>query len=132
MNKHFSVRYQHDYEAAVIDATGRLTHGEADCQLRDLMQDLLGRGYRRLLMNLSGATYLDSSALGALIAAQRGAQDAGGELKLVNLSPRASDLLQLTKLYVVFAVYKDEQSALASFGPKPTPPRIPPSLPHAA
>ena len=116
MNTNYSVRYHYERDVAIVDATGRLVHGEANYELRELIAGLLGHGYLRILVNLADVTYVDSSALGALISAQRDAQSSGGELRLANAGRRMRDILQLTKLCVVFAVYPSEETGLASFG----------------
>ena len=116
MNTNFSVRYHYERDVAIVDATGRLVHGEANYELRELIAGFLGHGYLRILVNLAGVTYVDSSALGAFIAAQRDAQSSGGALKLANAGRRMGNILQLTKLCIVFAVYPSEDAALASFG----------------
>jgi anti-sigma B factor antagonist len=70
----------------------------------------------QIVLNLSGISYIDSGGLGTLVALYTTAQNAGGSLKLANLTQRVDDLLQVTKLLTVFEVYDSEDKALASFG----------------
>ena len=72
-------------------------------------------GFRRILLNMAGVTYIDSSGIGELIAAYTIVTNAKGEMKLLNLAKRAHNLLKITKLYTVFEAFEDEASALASF-----------------
>ena len=99
----------------VLDLKGRITLGEGSVQIRDTIRDLVGKGQRSILLNLGDVNYIDSSGLGELVAAYTTARNVGAELKLLNLSKKVHDLLQLTKLYTVFEVYDDETIAIASF-----------------
>ncbi len=99
----------------VLDLKGRITMGEGSVQIRDTIRDLVGKGQRSILLNLGDVNYIDSSGLGELVAAYTTARNVGAELKLLNLSKKVHDLLQLTKLYTVFEVYDDEAIAIASF-----------------
>jgi anti-sigma B factor antagonist len=83
--------------------------------LRNLIHDHVNKGDKKLLLNLAGINYLDSTGLGELVAGYRFVKSQGGELKLLNLNKKISDLLQITKLYVVFDVHNNEAQALASF-----------------
>jgi anti-sigma B factor antagonist len=95
--------------------SGRITLGEGSVQLRDAVRDLLGKGQKHILLNLGDVTYIDSSGIGELVSAFTTAKNQGGELKLLNLTRKVHDLLQITKLYTVFDVKDDEASAIASF-----------------
>ena len=99
----------------VLDMSGRITLGEGSVQLRDAVRDLLGKGQKHILLNLGDVTYIDSSGIGELVSAFTTAKNQGGELKLLNLTRKVHDLLQITKLYTVFDVKDDEASAIASF-----------------
>ena len=99
----------------VLDLKGRITLGEGSVQIRDVIRDLVGKGQRSILLNLGDVSYIDSSGLGELVAAYTTARNVGAELKLLNLSKKVHDLLQLTKLYTVFETYDDESIAIASF-----------------
>jgi anti-sigma B factor antagonist len=99
----------------VLDLSGRITLGEGSVQLRDAIRDLIGKGQKSILLNLSEVNYIDSSGLGELVSAYTTARNQGAALKLLGLSKKVNDLLQLTKLYTVFDIYDDEASAIASY-----------------
>ena len=99
----------------IMDCSGRITLGEGSVQLRDAVRDLLSKGSKQILLNLGDVTYIDSSGIGELVSAFTAVRKEGGELKLLNLTKKVHDLLQITKLYTVFDVKDDEASAVASF-----------------
>ena len=99
----------------ILDLSGRITLGEGSVLLRDAVRDLLAKGSKRILLNLGDVNYIDSSGIGELVSAYTTARNQGGELKLLNLTKKVHDLLQITKLYTVFDVKDDEASAVASF-----------------
>lgn len=99
----------------ILDLSGRITLGEGSVTVRDAIRDLLNKGEKHILLNLGDVSYLDSSGLGELVSAYTSVKNAGGELKLLNLTKKVHDLLQITKLYTVFDVKDDEASAVASF-----------------
>jgi anti-sigma B factor antagonist len=99
----------------VLDMSGRITLGEGSVQLRDAVRDLLSKGQKHILLNLGDVTYIDSSGIGELVSAFTTAKNQGGELKLLNLTRKVHDLLQITKLNTVFYVKDDEASAIAAF-----------------
>ncbi len=99
----------------VIDVSGRITLGEGCTQLRQLIRDLLGKGSKNILVNLADVTYIDSSGIGELVSAFTAVSNQGGQLKLLNLTKKVHDLLQITKLYTVFDVHDDEAKAISSF-----------------
>jgi anti-sigma B factor antagonist len=99
----------------VLDLGGRITLGEGSVQLREAIRDLIGKGIKNILLNLGNVNYIDSSGLGELVSAFTTAKNQGAEVKLLNLTKKVHDLLQLTKLYTVFDIKDDEASAIASF-----------------
>ena len=99
----------------ILDCSGRITLGEGSVQLRDAVRDLLAKGSKQILLNLGEVTYIDSSGIGELVSAYTTVKNQGGDLKLLNLTKKVHDLLQITKLYTVFDVKDDEASAIASF-----------------
>ena len=99
----------------IMDCSGRITLGEGSVQLRDEVRDLLSKGSKQILLNLGDVTYIDSSGIGELVSAFTTVRNQGGDLKLLNLTKKVHDLLQITKLYTVFDVKDDEASAVASF-----------------
>ncbi len=102
-------------DVTVIDAAGRITLGEGSSAFRDSIKDLVSKGSRKLLLNLAGVSYIDSSGIGELVSGFTTVSNAGGSLKLLNLTKRIQDLLQITKLYTIFEVFDDEATALATF-----------------
>ena len=102
-------------EAVVIDLSGQITLGEACAAVREEIRDQVSQGFHKLLLNLANVTYIDSAGLGELTAAFMSVKNHGGQLKLLNLTKRVHDLMQITKLYTVFDVYDDERKAIASF-----------------
>jgi anti-sigma B factor antagonist len=99
----------------ILDLSGRITLGEGSVQLRDAVRDLLAKNSKKILLNLGDVTYIDSSGIGELVSAFTTVRNQGGDLKLLNLTKKVHDLLQITKLYTVFDVKDDEASAVASF-----------------
>ena len=101
---------------AVVDMSGRITLGEGSVVLRDTIRDLIGNGQKKILLNLGDVTYIDSSGIGELVSAFTAVRREGGELKLLNLTKKVHDLLQITKLYTVFDIKDDEAAAIKAFG----------------
>ena len=102
-------------DVTVIDVAGRITLGEGSSALRDLMRDTVAKGQKKILLNLSDVSYIDSSGIGELVSGFTTITNQGGSLKLLGLAKRVKDLLQITKLYTVFEVHDDEASAIRSF-----------------
>lgn len=99
----------------VLDLSGRITLGEGSVQLRDAIRELVSKGQKNILLNMGEVNYIDSSGLGELVSAYTTARNQGAALKLLSLTKKVHDLLQLTKLYTVFDIYDDEASGIASF-----------------
>ena len=99
----------------VVDISGRITLGEGCTQLRELIRDQLSKGHKNVLLNLADVTYIDSSGIGELVSAFTAVSNQGGQLKLLNLTKKVHDLLQITKLYTVFDIHDDEAKAISSF-----------------
>ena len=99
----------------IVDCSGRITLGEGSVILRDTVRELLSKGQKKLLLNLGEVTYIDSSGIGELVSAFTTVRNQGGELKLLNLTKKVNDLLQITKLYTVFDVRDDEAGAVKAF-----------------
>jgi anti-sigma B factor antagonist len=102
-------------DITILDVSGKITLGEGSSALRDKVRDLSAAGSKKLLLNLGDVTYIDSSGIGELVSAFTTTSNQGGSLKLLNLTKRVKDLLQITKLYTVFEVWEDEPHAVASF-----------------
>ncbi len=99
----------------VVDLSGRITLGEGCAQLRELIRTEVTKGNKYVLLNLADVTYIDSSGIGELVSAYTAVSNQGGQLKLLNLTKKVHDLLQITKLYTVFDVHDDEAKAVSSF-----------------
>ena len=100
----------------IVDISGKIVLGEESAALRDLVCDLLDKSHKQILFNLGDADYIDSSGLGSLVGAFTSVRKQNGELKLLNLTNKVHDILQITKLYTVFDVANSEAEALKSFG----------------
>src|SRR5580692_1610663 len=96
----------------ILDLSGRITLGEGSIMIRDAVRDVVAKGSTKILLNLGDVSYIDSSGLGELVSAYTTVKNAGGELKLLNLTKKVHDLLQITKLYTVFDVRDDEAHAV--------------------
>jgi len=102
-------------DVTVIDAVGRITLGEGASTFRDAVRGLAASGDKKILLNLAQVSYIDSSGIGELVSAFTTVTNQGGQLKLLHLTKRIQDLLQITKLYTVFEVFDDEAHAVRSF-----------------
>jgi anti-sigma B factor antagonist len=99
----------------VLDLSGRITLGEPSARLRETLRELLGQGQKKILLNLAEVAYIDSSGLGELVSGYTAVKNQGGQLKLLNLTKKVNDLLQVTRLYTVFEVHDSEAAAIQSF-----------------
>ncbi len=99
----------------IVDLSGRITLGEGSTMLRDIVREMIAKGNKKILLNLGDVTYIDSSGIGELVSAFTTVRNGGGELKLLNLTKKVHDLLQITKLYTVFDIKDDEAKAIQSF-----------------
>ncbi|HEV3039860.1 MAG TPA: STAS domain-containing protein [Candidatus Angelobacter sp.] len=99
----------------IVDLSGRITLGEGSVVLRDTIRDLVGKGQNKILLNLADVTYIDSSGIGELVSAYTTVRNQSGELKLLKLTKKVHDLLQITKLYTVFDIKDDETAAVKAF-----------------
>jgi anti-sigma B factor antagonist len=102
-------------EIAVIDFSGAITLGEGTSTLRTMVRELVGKGHRKILLNLGDVNYIDSAGLGELVSAHATVRKASGDLKLVQLNERVRDLIQITRLFTVFDVQPNEPAAIRSF-----------------
>ena len=100
---------------AVVDANGRITLGQETQLLRETILRLLGEGQKHILLNLGGVSFMDSAGIGELVSALTSARNRGGELKLLKLTKKVRDVVQITKLYTVFDIRDDEAEAIKSF-----------------
>ncbi len=99
----------------VLDLSGKIMLGEGSVTIRDAVRDVLAKGSNKILLNLADINYIDSSGIGELVSGLTAVKNAGGELKLLQLTKKVKDLLQITKLYTVFDIYDEESEAIASY-----------------
>lgn len=111
--------YRNAGAVTVLDLSGRITLGEGSALLRSTIQELLKEKRYKILVNLGDVNYIDSSGIGEMVSAYTTVKNRGGELKLLNLTKKVHDLLQITKLYTVFDVHSDEAAAVSSFDKSP-------------
>jgi anti-sigma B factor antagonist len=102
-------------DVTILDLRGEVRIGEGSIALRDAIRNLASAGKKKLLLNLAGVSYIDSSGIGELIANYTTVSRQGGQLKLLKLTDRVQNLLVITKLLTVFDTYDDEAEALKSF-----------------
>jgi anti-sigma B factor antagonist len=99
----------------IVDTIGELRLGEGTDVVRDLIRDQLQQGYKNILLNLRDVRHIDSAGVGELMSCYTSVRNQGGQLKLMNLSKNVRNLLQITKLYTIFEVVDDEETAVASY-----------------
>lgn len=102
-------------DVVILEMFGKITIGEGSVQLRDAVSNLLDSGRNKIILNLSGVNYVDSSGIGELVSRYTTTKNAGGRLKLLSPPKKIKDLLMITKLLTVFEIYEDEQAAVDSF-----------------
>jgi anti-sigma B factor antagonist len=102
-------------DVTLVDISGRITLGEETGALRKVVRDLISQGKKRIVLNLAEVSYIDSSGVGELVSSYTAVRNEGGELKLLNLTKKVHDLLQVTKLYTIFDVKDNEFMAVKSF-----------------
>jgi len=102
-------------DVSIVDISGRIVLGEESATLRNLVCDLLSRGREKILFNLADVNYIDSSGLGHLVSAFTSVRKQGGVLKLLNLTSKVHNVLQITRLYTVFDIMDEEAVAVKSF-----------------
>jgi anti-sigma B factor antagonist len=99
----------------ILDCSGKITLGEGTMAVRNTVRDILKNNGKKIILNLSDVNYIDSSGIGELVSTYTTVTNNGGQLKLLNLTKKIQELLQITKLLTVFQVYDSESAALASF-----------------
>jgi anti-sigma B factor antagonist len=103
-------------DVTILDISGRITLGEGNIALREIVRELADKGHKQIVLNLGEVHYIDSSGVGELVRTHTTLRNQSGQLKLANCSKRVQDLLHMTRLSAVFDIHKDEASAIASFG----------------
>lgn len=102
-------------DVTILDLVGKVTIGEGSVALRGAIRRLLGEGKNKILLNLAGVGYVDSSGIGELVSSYTAVNKEGGTLKLLKLTQKIQDLLAITKLLTVFDVFDEEGEALSSY-----------------
>jgi anti-sigma B factor antagonist len=102
-------------DVVIVDLIGKLSAGLGDQILRETIDELLGENWKKILLNLSQVSFMDSAGLGELVAGLKTARNLGATLKILNQSPRVQQSLYITRLLPVFDIYEDEGPALKSF-----------------
>ena len=102
-------------DVTVLDCSGKITLGEGTMAVRNKVRDILKSDGKKIILNLVGVDYIDSSGVGELVGCYTTVRNAGGELKLLNLTQKVQDVLHVTKLYTVFDIRDDEFKAVKSF-----------------
>jgi anti-sigma B factor antagonist len=102
-------------DVRVINLSGKITIGSGDVKIRELIDSALAEGKKNIVFDLAGVTSIDSSGIGELVACYTTVAKQEGQLKLLRMSPKINDIMQVTQLITVFDVFDDEQEALASF-----------------
>jgi anti-sigma B factor antagonist len=99
----------------IVDIHGRITLGDETGNLRDIVRSLISAGKKKIVLNLAQVDYIDSSGVGELVSSFTAVRNSGGELKLLSLTKKVQDVLNVTKLYTVFDIKEDEFTAVKSF-----------------
>lgn len=102
-------------DVMILDLDGEVRIGDSATALRGAIRELVAGSNKKILLNLAGVRYIDSSGIGELIASYTTVGRTGGQLKLLSLTDKVQDLLVITKLLTVFDVYDTEAEALSSF-----------------
>lgn len=102
-------------KVTVVDMSGKISLGDGSALLRKLIRELLAEDRTLILLNLADVNYIDSSGIGELVSAFTTVKGRGGEMKLLNLTKKVHDLLQITRLFTVFEVFNEESKAIQSF-----------------
>ena len=102
-------------DVLVLDLKGKITLGEGDELLKDKVNSLVNQGQKKIILNLAEVPYIDSAGLGEIVRTYTTVSRQGGNLKLLNLTKRITDLLSITKLLTVFETFDAESEAVRSF-----------------
>ena len=110
-----TINMRQNGDVCLVDVAGKITLGDGSVAIREAVKELVGNGTKKIVLNLAEVNYIDSSGIGELVSAFTTVSNSGGNLKLLKLTKRVQDLLQITKLYTVFEVFDDEAAAVGSF-----------------
>jgi anti-sigma B factor antagonist len=110
----FSATIKESGQVSLVHVTGSLTSFEVS-GLRTTITSLLEQGRKKIILNLDGLRYLDSSGIGELVRNYMTVIKAGGEMKVVGLKPKVEEIFKVTQLHQIFQEFQDEKEALESF-----------------
>ena len=102
-------------DVTILDLKGKITIGSGDVALRQAIQEVMGGGANKVLINMADVSTIDSSGIGELVSAYTTATNRGARLKLINLPAKVTDILTITQLITVFDVYDSEAEGISSF-----------------
>ena len=102
-------------DVRIVELSGKITIGSGDVKIRELIDESLAAGKKNIVLDLAGVSTIDSSGIGEMVACYTTVTKRGGHLKLLRLSPKINDILQVTQLITVFDVFDDEDEAVRSF-----------------
>lgn len=100
-------------DVTVLDLEGNIIMGGGSTLLHNTIRNLIKEGGRKILLNFSGVQYLDSSGVGELVSNLVALNQAGGQLRLLNLSKKTEEVLALSSVLSLFEVYDNESKALS-------------------
>jgi anti-sigma B factor antagonist len=103
-------------DVSIVSLKGRIVLGEESSALRERVKNLVGDGKKKIVLNMTNVTYIDSAGLGALVAAHVSAKKEGATLLLSDLGTKFHEVMQVTRLLTVFNVFATEAEAISSFG----------------
>ena len=103
-------------DVTVLVLAGQMLMDDGDLAFRRQVHDLLGRGRSKIVLDLGGVSYIDSSGVGMLVAKLKTIREGGGDMKLLNLTRRSESLFGMLKLLIVFETFDNEAAAVRSFG----------------
>jgi anti-sigma B factor antagonist len=103
-------------DVRIVELSGKITIGSGDVKIRELIDEALAAGKKNIVLDLAGVSTIDSSGIGEMVACYTTVTKKGGHLKLLRLSPKINDMLQVTQLITVFEVFDDEAEAVRSYG----------------
>jgi len=112
----------------VLSIVGDITaYGAEATRVADTVRSALQQGHDRIVLDMGHVRYVDSSGLGELVQAVSAVRNRGGTIKLLNVTKRLKELLEVTRLLTVFDGFNEdscsdqEAAALASLEPPPAP-----------
>jgi anti-sigma B factor antagonist len=108
-------------DVIIVDLGGRLVVGVGNEMLRDVMDELVAEGWKKILLNLSGVSWIDSSGIGELVASIKMAKRFGVSVKLLRIGDRVKHVLSISRLLPLLDVYEDEKEALRKLREEPDP-----------